>query len=187
MVGCLWEIWQQMAGMFPGKWVRENGAAPLAGDGQLTAAGEIWLQVLTGLYPKQIAAGLATCLTSALEWPPNPGRFRALCLGIPALAEVEYELRPYRLGSAFTLLVRSTLDQHAYNIAASGYQQRQILIEAYDRAVKHVMDGGALPELREALPPQRCAPLQVRDRGAAREAMARAATDLGFGGGHDAR
>ena len=183
----LWEIWQQMAGMFPGKWVRENGAAPLAHDGQLSAAGEIWRQVLTGIHPKQIAAGLAACLRSALEWPPNPGRFRALCLGIPGLAEVEAELRPYRLQSAFALLVGSLLDRHAYNSATGAYPQRQLLMDAYDRAVKHVMEGGALPELRDPLPPPRRAPLQVRDRGAARAAMARAAADLGFGGDHDAR
>jgi len=76
-----------MAGMFPGKWVRENGAAPVNNAGGLTTAGELWFQVMSGITPRQVAEGLANCLRSALQWPPNPGQFRAMCLGVPALRD----------------------------------------------------------------------------------------------------
>lgn len=184
-MNCLWTIWQQMAGMFPGKWVRENGTAPVTNDGAFTAAGETWRQALVGTSPKLIATGLAACLRSALEWPPNPGRFRAMCLGIPAMAEVEHEMRPYSDQSGFTLLVRSKLDLHAYG-CADGSRQQRILADAYERAVMHVMDGGAVPAPAAALPSPKPEPHVVRDRDAARSAMAHAAAELGFGGVHGA-
>lgn len=185
-VSALWTVWERMAGMFPGKWVRENGSAPVNNNGELTIAGETWLPVLSGITPRQVAEGMANCLRSALQWPPNPGQFRAMCLGVPALAEVEGQMRPGQAQSGFTVLVRSMLDLHAYATADSGNAQHRMLANAYERAVRYVMDGGAVPQAAAALPPPRLEPQVVRDRAAAREAMARAAADLGFGGDHGA-
>ncbi|WP_312326154.1 hypothetical protein [Stenotrophomonas sp.] len=185
-VSMLWTLWERMAGMFPGKWVRENGTVPVIPAGTLTTAGETWLQVLAGITPRQVADGLAGCLRAALEWPPTPGRFRAMCLAVPAMAEVEHEMRPGQAHSGFTVLVRSKLDLHAYAAAENGFQQQRMLSDAYERAVKHVMDGGAVPAPAVALPPPPVVPAPVRDREAARAAMARAASDLGFGGAHGA-
>lgn len=180
----LWTVWERMAGMFPGKWVRENGPAPVNNAGALTTAGDMWFQVLIGITPRQVADGMANCLRSALQWPPNPGRFRAMCLDVPALAEVEAQMRPGQAHSGFTVLVRSKLDLHAYATADSGFIQQRMLSDAYERAVRHVMDGGALPAAVAALPPPKVESQRVRDRDAARAAMARAADDLGFGGAH---
>lgn len=182
----LWTVWQRMAAMFPGNWVRQNGLGPVNKEGLLTSSGEIWLQVLAGITPRQVADGLASCLRAALQWPPNPGRFRAMCLMLPALPEVEQEMRPGQAQSGFTVLVRSKLDLHAYASAESGFQQQRMLADAYERAVKHVMDGGAVPAAAVALPPPSVTPAPVRDRDAARAAMSRAAADLGFGGAHGA-
>lgn len=185
-VSALWTVWERMAGMFPGKWVRENGAAPVNNAGGLTTAGELWFQVMSGITPRQVAEGLANCLRSALQWPPNPGQFRAMCLGVPALAEVDGQMRPGQDQSGFTVLVRSKLDLHAYRTAESGALQQRMLANAYERAVKHVMDGGAVPAPAAALPAPKPEPQVVRDRDAARSAMALAAAELGFGGAHGA-
>ncbi len=185
-VSALWTVWERMAGMFPGKWVRENGAAPVNNAGSLTTAGELWFQVMSGITPRQVAEGLANCLRSALQWPPNPGQFRAMCLGVPALAEVDGQMQPGQAHSGFTVLVRSKLDLHAYRTAESGALQQRMLANAYERAVKHVMDGGAVPAPAAALPAPKHEPLEVRDRDSARSAMALAAAELGFGGAHGA-
>lgn len=185
-VSALWTVWERMAGMFPGKWVRENGTAPVNNAGSLTTAGELWFQVMSGITPRQVAEGLGNCLRSALQWPPNPGQFRAMCLGVPALAEVDGQMQPGQAHSGFTVLVRSKLDLHAYRTAESGAQQQRMLANAYERAVKHVMDGGAVPAPAAALPAPKHEPLEVRDRDSARSAMALAAAELGFGGAHGA-
>ena len=185
-VSMLWTVWERMAGMFPGKWVRENGSAPVNNAGSLTTAGELWFQVLVGITPRQVADGMGNCLLGALHWLPNPGQFRAMCLGVPSLAEVDGQMRPGQAHSGFTVLVRSNLDLHAYATAESGAQQQRMLANAYERAVKHVMDGGAVPEAMAALPAPKPELHVVRNRAAARSAMAQAAADLGFGGTHGA-
>ncbi|MGA6182788.1 hypothetical protein ACPEH1_16875 [Stenotrophomonas sp. NPDC077421] len=180
-MGALWTLWERMAAMFPGKWARANGAAPVAQTGALTTAGEVWLQSITGLSPKKLAAGLAACMRDALDWPPNPPRFRAMCFDVPTLAKVQQEIRPGRAQSGFAVLVRSLLDLHVYASAEDGYQQARMLQDAYERAVRHVVEGGPVPEAALALPPVQPGVVGVRDRSAAAKAMARAAAELGFG------
>ena len=175
-----------MAAMYPGTFSRRHGAAPFDGAGRLTAAGETWLQVISGMTPRQLSAGLASCLRSGQEWPPNPGRFRSMCFGLPALAQVQQEMAPHKAQSGFTVLVRSMLDLHVFNAADDGYQQQRMLSDAYDRAVAHVMDGGQVPAAVAALEAPKADDLTVRNPDAAREAMRRAAADLGFGGEHGA-
>lgn len=181
-VDALWTLWERMAAMFPGKWNRENGPAPVAQSGALTTAGEVWMQVLTGLSPKKLGQGLSVCIRDALDWPPTPQRFRAMCFDVPRYAQVEHEMRPGRDQSGFTVLVRSMLDLHAYAIADDAFQQQRMLRDAYERAVRHATDGGPIPEPALQLPPPSPGVTPVRDREAAREAMARAAAELGFAG-----
>lgn len=178
----LWEFWKQMTAMFPGRWERENGAAPVKRDGSLTIAGTTWFQVLKGRTVAQHARGMQCCLTEGREWPPNPGRFLTMCLDIPVMAAVEREMAPGRPQSGFTVLVRSMLDLHVYTTAESGFQQRRMLEEAYDRAVRHVVDGKPVPQPVLAVAHERHGVRPVRDRDAARAAMARAAAELNFGG-----
>lgn len=178
----LWEFWKQMTAMFPGKWERENGAAPVKRDGSLTIAGTTWFQVLKGRTVAQHARAMQCCLIEGREWPPNPGRFLTMCLDIPVMAAVEREMAPGRPQSGFTVLVRSMLDLHVYATAESGFQQRRMLEEAYDRAVRHVVDGKPVPQPVLAVAHEQHGVRPVRDRDAARAAMARAAAELNFGG-----
>ncbi|PZT41904.1 hypothetical protein A7X92_03780 [Stenotrophomonas maltophilia] len=178
----LWEFWKQMTAMFPGKWERENGAAPFKKDGSLTIAAGTWFQVLKGRSRAQHARGMACCLTEGREWPPNPPRFLTMCLDIPVMAAVEREMAPGRPQSGFTVLVRSLLDLHVYASADHGSQQRRMLEEAYTRAVQHVVDGKPLPQPVLAIEQERHGVRPVRDRESARAAMERAAAELNFDG-----
>jgi len=179
----LFEFWKQMGSMFPGSWERQNGASPLKHDRTLAPAGTTWAQILRGRLRSQHARGLAACLTEGREWPPTPGRFLQMCLDIPVMAAVEREMAPGRPQSGFTVLVRSLLDLHVYASADHGSQQRRMLEEAYTRAVQHVVDGKPLPPPVLAIEQEKHGVHPVRDREAARAAMARAAADLGFGEG----
>lgn len=178
----LWEFWKQMTAMFPGKWERENGAAPFKKDGSLTIAAGTWFQVLKGRSRAQHARGMACCLTEGREWPPNPPRFLTMCLDIPVMAAVEREMAPGRPQSGFTVLVRSLLDLHVYASADHGSQQRRMLEEAYTRAVQHVVDGKPVPEPVLAIEQEKHGVRPVRDRESARAAMERAAAELNFDG-----
>ncbi|MDP9619728.1 UNVERIFIED_ORG: hypothetical protein J2W60_003291 [Stenotrophomonas maltophilia] len=53
--------------------------------------------------------------------------------------------------------------------------------QAYTRAVQHVVEGKLVPQPVLAIEQERCGVRRVLDRESARAAMARAATDLGFG------
>lgn len=176
----LWTFWKRMTAMFPGKWERENGVAPVKNGGELTIAGETWMQVLKGLRRSQIARGMSGCISEGREWPPNAPRFLTMCLDVPALASVEREMAPGRPQTGFTVLVRSLLDLHVYASAEDGFQQRRMLQDAYERAVKHVVEGKPLPEPVLAIQQEKHGVGPVRDRDSARAAMARAAADLGF-------
>lgn len=165
--------------MFPGKWARDNGAAPVNADGSLTASGETWAAALGGVRQSQIAAGLAACLRDGLEWAPNPARFRALCLDLPTLAQAEQEMRPGRDRSPFVVLMRSLMDLHTFN-TADGHAQSRMIAAAYESAMRHVSAGGQLPAAVPAIAHERPAAPVVTDREKAKAAMARAAADLGF-------
>lgn len=178
-IDALWNLWERMEAMFPGKWKRDNGLAPATAAGPLTIAGETWALALKGLMPRQLGDGMAACLRLGLEWPPNPAKFRALCLGLPTQAQVEQELRPGHDRSSFSVLVRSLMDLHAYN-AADGFQQSRMVAAAYDQAMRHVSAGGALPAAVAALVHEKPATPKVSDRDSAAAAMARAAQELGF-------
>ncbi len=180
-IEALWTLWERMDAMFPGKWGRDNGKAPAHPHGPLTIAGETWLVALKGLLPRQVADGMAACLRAGLEWPPNPAKFRALCLGLPSLAQVEQEMRPGQDRSPFSVLVRSLIDLHAFN-TADGYQQARMISAAYDQAMRHVSAGGGLPAAVPALPHVPPTAPVVSNRESAAAAMARAARELGFDG-----
>ncbi|WP_293716443.1 hypothetical protein [Stenotrophomonas sp. UBA7606] len=175
----LWNLWERMEAMFPGKWKHANGLAPASADGPLTVAGETWALAMKGLLPRQLGEGMASCMRMGLKWPPTPGEFRALCLGLPSLPQVEQELRPGQDRSPFSVLVRSLLDLHAFN-AADGYQQSRMVAAAFSQAMQHVSAGGALPAAVPALVHERPAAPNVSNRESAAAAMARAAQELGF-------
>lgn len=165
-----------MLGIYGNTWSSQFGLSPIR-NGELTQAGKAWLESITGLTWKRVAGGITAAQRSGNEYPPNAARFRVLALGLPNLSEVEAELLPGRDRSAFSVLVWSKLDTYRYR-TAEGREQRRILGVAFDLALRHVQEGGALPEPTKALgyEPHRAPTVSDRDR--ARAAMLRAAGEI---------
>jgi hypothetical protein len=138
-------FWLRMAAMFGHSWVSQYGAQP---DG---VGGDTWSAVLADLTPQQIAGGLHATSRIAADWPPTAPRFRALCLGIPTMAECRIELRSGNPDpSPFARLLWSYLDGYNYRLAPKDKADK-MLRDAYDLAAAFVMDGGALPEASPAI------------------------------------
>lgn len=149
------QLWSKMAGIYGTKWTSAYGDAPEHLDdgphhraGELTDAGTVWAQGLAGVTPKEVATGLRTALLSADPWPPTLPAFRAMCLRIPTLAQVQLVLaRRQDLGepvAAFCRLVWRFMD--AYRFARSDTTTAdRILRDAYQLAREYRMQLGDLP------------------------------------------
>lgn len=126
--------------MFGHSWVSQYGPAP---DG---VGGDTWAAVLAGLSTAQIGQGLQALSRVPSDWPPTAPKFRALCLGIPTIAQVRVELRSGNPEpSPFARLLWDYLDAYHYRRADMDKADR-MLRDAYELASAYVMDGGALPE-----------------------------------------
>lgn len=130
-----------MADVYGHRWVSSYGADPRSGSG------DTWRRGLGGLTPQQLGHGVERCVAGVYAWPPTLGEFRALCLGVPTFAAVRLDTEKR---DAFTVLVWKHLDGYRYRQASADHADR-MLREAYDLAREHVMRGGELPELPEAL------------------------------------
>lgn len=136
-----------MAAIYPNRWRSAMGEAPQTPDGKLTVYGDTWGKGLAGLTDAQLAAGLEACITRADAWPPTLAEFRALCLGIPALADVREDMRRTDTDrQPFTVMVGRRLDSYRYRHASMDQADR-LLREAYDSAVAARMRGEELPEV----------------------------------------
>lgn len=148
-----------MTAALPGRWALAMGASPhpvvTGSDGKetidrtkLTRAGETWAAGLGGLSADQLGAGVrAVSMTWAEPRAPMLGEFRALCLGVPTLADVRAELlqRDVRR-SPFAIMVGRRLDHYQWRHADQRDADR-MLREAYLSAREAVMAGEPLPEL----------------------------------------
>lgn len=133
-------LWQRMTNIYGHRWGSAYGADASTG------AGATWAQGLCGLSAEQIGAGIERSIVSADPWPPTLSQFRALCLGIPSLAEVRVDMkRADSQRAPFTVLVWSELDSWWY---ARSDQDRadRMLRDAYEAARARVMRGSPLPE-----------------------------------------
>lgn len=143
-------LWERMAGMFPGKWVRDCGAMPQHPDGTTTTAGDTWRRGLAGLTNRQISSGLNACLFAALEWPPSQPRFRQMCVGVPTLAETRQALIASER-SDWTALVWRHVDPFRIR-KADAWQADRMIAEAYELAHKTAMTAGRIPPAPAPLP-----------------------------------
>lgn len=135
------ELWVRMHVVYPHKW----GAA--VGQTHEGVAGAMWATELAELSAGQIAHGLKACLASPDEWPPGPGEFRAMCLGVERFADVLDELRPNGpKPSRFTRMVWSRIDGHRYRSASGSGAQEAMVRTAYDQARKALLKGEPLPD-----------------------------------------
>ena len=123
---------------FPHRWTSAMGADPRG------VAGRAWATALAGMSRDQIEAGFTACRNGSEGWPPSLPEFRALCLGIPTLAQVKLELRGSATRSLFTHLTWQLLDTSSFS-QANGERADRMLSDAYKLAREHVMSGGALP------------------------------------------
>lgn len=157
-------IWERMVAAFPGRWIFAMGASPhpiiTGADGRetvdtsrLTMVGQTWAAGLAGLSAQQLGAGLQACMTSwSKERIPSLAEFRALCLGIPKIAEVREDIA--RAGAKrhpFTIMVCRHLDFYSWRLA-DGRDADRMLWDAYERARDSVMRGEPVPELSKELP-----------------------------------
>lgn len=124
-------LWVSMAAIYGQPWLDSYG------DSEGTGA-RAWSRGLAGLTAQQVAAGVDACAVSADPSPPTLPEFRARCLGVLSLAEVENELRGTTPRSYFTCLVLQLLDRDAHQ-RAKPTRRAQLLRHAYDQARSHCM------------------------------------------------
>lgn len=135
------------------------GESPQAEDGKLTVYGDTWAKGLAGLSPEQLGRGLEACITRTDPWPPVLAQFRALCLGIPDLADVRADMaRDGSRRAPFTVLVGRGMDAYRYRMADAREADR-MLREAYEAAREAVMRGEPLPEPLPELAQDTAAPV----------------------------
>jgi hypothetical protein len=135
-------LWVRMAEIYGHRWTSSYGESSDANG----AAGT-WAKGLSGIDSMQIAAGLKSCIVSANPWPPTLPEFRAMCLGIPTLAEMRLDSDKAK---PFTILVWQRLDGFRHKMA-NAEQADRMLRDAYEVAREHIMRGGDLPELSAAV------------------------------------
>jgi len=167
-------LWERMAVLYPVLWPQRNGDMPQKVEtGEFTVAGEVWREVLAGMAGEQIQTGLQRCVLRPSEYPPQPQEFRALCLGIPTLAEVRLMLKDDGAKKPpFVVLMFQHLDYYNWRHNADVRTADRMLQEAYAIAREHVMLGGALPEPMRALAKPETSPVRVAPPERAEQARA---------------
>lgn len=133
-------LWERMTEIYGHKWTSAYGEDAEKG------AGLTWAKGLMEVTPRQLAAGLSGAIASSDPWPPTLPEFRRLCLGIPSLGAVQFELRNNKgARSPFLCQVWTYVDGYLFARADQTRADR-MLRDAYELAVEFVMRGGALPE-----------------------------------------
>lgn len=185
-------LWERMTSAYGHSWTSVHGTSPQNPDtGALTIDGDTWSRALAGLTAQQLGTGLDACIRDAADFPPSVGRFRAMCLSIPTLAQVQCEFREGirdRRDTAewtpFSRLVWSNLDSWAYRHADAKGADR-VLRDAFDAAREHVMEGGELPEpvlaIEQKPPPEKTEAEKAAAREAALKAIREMKEELGMG------
>lgn len=116
------------------------------GDHPAGITAETWASALAGITGQQIGEGLRACIAEGQQFPPGAPRFRAMCLGIPAFAQVKLEsTRTDAERSPFTRAVWMFVDGYSYRHAALKDADR-MLREAYELASEQRMRGAPLPD-----------------------------------------
>lgn len=137
-------VWAHMAGLYGHTWTSAYG------DNSRSIAGAEWARTLAGLTRQQVEQGIDACRAEGGEWPPSAPRFRAMCLGIPSFATVQFEIAtPGVERSLFTRSAWQFVDGYAYRLASSK-DAVKLLRDAYERARDLVMRGHSLPAVAPA-------------------------------------
>lgn len=140
-------VWARMSAIYGVPWTSRNGISPeREPGGKLTVAGDTWSRALAGIADGLIATALGDCLLRDSEWPPRPGDFRAMCLGVPTLEAVADQLITRRAPiTQFGRLVWQKLrDPYTFRVA-DAWRQDAMLRAAFSAARQAVMLGEPLP------------------------------------------
>lgn len=142
----LCELWARMTAIFGHRWVSQHGDTPSGVD--LVE----WGEAIAGLRASQLSQGMRGVRTITTGWPPDAGQFRALCLALPSLIEVQRELVGAEPVTPFGRLVWRFVDAWRYRHADTVTAHRMIE-QAYALAVSKAMQGEPLPEPIAAITP----------------------------------
>lgn len=143
-VGTLVDLWLANTAAFGPKWTKRAGELPIDDEGALTIAGGVWARGLAGLARAAVLGALERHARVS-AWPAELSELRALCLGVPSLAEVRLILlRDEAKKPPFVRLVFEHLDFYNWRMADQRNADR-MLADAYATARDHVLLGGALP------------------------------------------
>lgn len=141
----LMHLWAANAAAYGAKWTSRAGELPVDDDGRLTAAGGVWSRGLAGMPHRTIMAAVERHARVS-AWPAELSELRALCLGVPTLAEVRALLRDEAAKKPpFVVLMFQHLDYYNWRMA-DGRQAERMLADAYTAAREHVLLGGELPK-----------------------------------------
>lgn len=133
-------LWVSMTAIYGQPWLDSYGDSEGMGA-------KVWSKGLAGLTAQQVAAGVDACAVSADPAPPTLPEFRARCLGVLSLADVENEMRGTAPRSYFTCLVLQLLDRGAHQRAKPS-RRAQLLRDAYHQARSHCMRSPAVQARR---------------------------------------
>lgn len=133
-----------MTAIYGHRWTAAFGELPEKETGKPTLAGDTWSRGLVGITELQIAKGLEACVVSAEGWPPALPEFRAMCFGIPSLAQVKNEISRRGKYQPFTRMVWANVDWFRFKSATADVAGF-MLKDAYEIAREAVLRGEPMP------------------------------------------
>lgn len=137
-------VWLRMTSRYGHRWTSNYGDEP----GGIAAAE--WRDALSGCGQAEVDSGFAADLRRGDGWPPSSSEFRAMCFSIPSFATIKPRASRTTEPTRFEVLVWQNVDSYRYRQADADKAER-MLRDGYEIAREHVMAGGDLPELPEAM------------------------------------
>jgi hypothetical protein len=181
----LLDLWLANIAAYGPKWTSRAGELPFDDDGRLTIAGGVWSRGLAGMSRDAVLRALERHARVS-AWPAELSEMRALCLGVPTLAEVRVMLQEENARKpAFVVLMFQHLDYYNWRHGADVSRADRMLRDAYEVAREHVMLGGELPKVEAAIEHEKQAP-KPASPGAAGATFAEAREAFGTRTGKDA-
>jgi hypothetical protein len=133
-----------MAAIYGHRWTSAYGERCDSDDGMLTIPGDTWRRGLSGVSEQRVGAGLDACVICADPWPPTLPQFRAMCFGIPSLAQVRLVFSGGAESTSFTRQMWQHVDAYRMKQADADKAER-MLRDAYEITRERVMAMGELP------------------------------------------
>lgn len=157
-----------MAARYGNRWTSQVGDSPAG------LAGAEWAETIGPQTLDSMHRGFNADAERADGWPPSSSEFAAMCCGIPTFAAMRFEMtHGEQRRTPFGLLCWRYVDTFLLRKADQREADR-IAHDAYDLAKAHVMAGGELPAVHEALR----APMEPERKPASTETAERALREI---------